>query len=271
LPEKCDCPHGFQRGHDPSQSEKLNKARYCSGLGYSGRGPITTLSRLFARAESRIRPSGLVTGKGDVVIENRSPYIKQRRFADYGNRLFLPPERKVRTNRLLVSRLAVLLMDNCNAHISDEVQKAIADYGVMMTMYAPHATNIFQILDISLFGIFNLIKGNADESGMLHEITENVVKIIRVIQRSCNPPNVQSAFRKAGLECISVSEPSFITFHEERLRETEGFRKIWDIDFPMEASAGGDGNRYMVWLTTDSSQSQCPLNTQPSLEIFSLS
>jgi hypothetical protein len=31
-----------------------------------------------------------------------------------------------------------------------------------------------------------------------------------------------------------VSEPAFVTFHEERLRETDGFGETWDVDFPME-------------------------------------
>jgi hypothetical protein len=104
----------------------------------------------------------------------------------------------------------------------------------MMITYAPHTTNIFQVLDISLFGIFKLIKDNVDESGMVHEITDHVVKIIGAILRLCNPPNTQSAFRKAGFESTSVPEPVFITFHEERLRETDRFREIWDIHFPTE-------------------------------------
>jgi hypothetical protein len=79
-----------------------------------------------------------------------------------------------------------------------------------------------------------LIKGNADESAMVYEITDHVVKIIRAVQRSCNQPNIQAAFRKAGFECISVSEPAFIIFHDERLRETEGFSDIWNTAFPIE-------------------------------------
>jgi hypothetical protein len=69
---------------------------------------------------------------------------------------------------------------------------------------------------------------------MIHEIINQVVKIIRAIKRSWSWPNIQAAFRKAGCESISVSELAFITFKEERLRERQGFRKIWDIDFPME-------------------------------------
>jgi hypothetical protein len=178
--------------------------------------------------------SGLAIGKHPVVVEHRSPHINQQLFPDDISRVLLPFLRKVHTNPLLFSRLAVLLMDKCKAHMGDEGQKVLADYGVMMITRAPRATNIFQVLDISLFGIFKLIKGNTDESGMVHEMSNHVVKTIRAIQRWCNPPNIQAAFQKAGFESISVSEPALITFHEERLRQMEGFREIWDTDFPIE-------------------------------------
>jgi hypothetical protein len=48
--------------------------------------------------------------------------------------------------------------------MGEEVQKVIADHGVMMLMYGPHTTNIVQVTDISLFGIFKLIKSNVDEN-----------------------------------------------------------------------------------------------------------
>jgi hypothetical protein len=69
--------------------------------------------------------SGLVLGKYAVIVENRSPYANQQLFADYVNRVFLPFPRKVRTNRLLSSRLAELLMANCQCHMGDEVQKVL--------------------------------------------------------------------------------------------------------------------------------------------------
>jgi hypothetical protein len=118
--------------------------------------------------------------------------------------------------------------------MGDEVQKVLADHGALMTTYAPHIPNTVQVLDLSVFGIFRLIKSNADESGTVHEITDDAVNIIRAIQRSCNPPNIQAAFRKAVFKSVLVSEPAFTTFYEGRLRKTDGFREVWDIDFPME-------------------------------------
>jgi hypothetical protein len=210
-------------------------------------------------------------GKYHVVVENRSPYISQQLFANCINRLFLPFLRKVRPTPLLVSRLAVLLMDNCKPHMRNEVQKVLADYGVMMMRYAPYTRNIYQVLDISPFGIFKLIKSKAGESGKVHEITDHVVKVIRAIQRSCNLPNIQAAFRKAGFEAILVSERAFITFHEEGLRQTDGFRKTWDIGCPMEGLKWRRQESSYGFINSRFLSQPVPPNEQPSLEIFSLS
>jgi hypothetical protein len=82
--------------------------------------------------------------------------------------------------------------------MGNEGQEVFADYSVMMITYALHTINVFQVLDLSLFGIFKLIKGNGDKSGVAHKNTNHVVTIIRAIQRLCGPSNIQAAFLKAG-------------------------------------------------------------------------
>jgi hypothetical protein len=119
-------------------------------------------------------------GNSAVVVENRSPNINQQIFADYISRVFLPSLRKARTTPLIVPQLALLLTNNWKAHMGCETQKGFADYSVMMMAFAPQTMNIFQVRYISLFGIFELIKGNVDESGLVYELTDQIVKIIRV-------------------------------------------------------------------------------------------
>jgi hypothetical protein len=95
----------------------------------------------------------------------------------------------------------VLLMDNCKGHMGDKVQKVLANYGVMTIMYALRTTNILQILEIILFSILKLIKSNADESGMVHEITNHVVKnrVTRQIYRHPFEELTLSPFRCGSL------------------------------------------------------------------------
>jgi hypothetical protein len=104
----------------------------------------------------------------------------------------------------------------------------------MMATYTVHITTIFRVPDLSIFGILKPINGSVDESGMVHKITAHALKMIRASPKSCKPPHPQAILRKAGFEFASMSEPAFVTFREERLRETGAFREMRDIDLPME-------------------------------------
>jgi hypothetical protein len=46
---------------------------------------------------------------------------------------------------------AVLLMDNCLRHISDDVVAVLTHARVRIITFAPHTTHIFQMLDVVLF------------------------------------------------------------------------------------------------------------------------
>jgi hypothetical protein len=49
-------------------------------------------------------------------------------------------------------------MDNAKAHALNPLQKVLGQNGVMSVTYAPHATNIFQMPDVSLFGVFKILE-----------------------------------------------------------------------------------------------------------------
>jgi hypothetical protein len=47
----------------------------------------------------------------------------------------------------------VLLMDNCSGHVTLDIIGLLAEAPVRVTTFAPHATQIFQVLDVTLFGV----------------------------------------------------------------------------------------------------------------------
>jgi hypothetical protein len=50
---------------------------------------------------------------------------------------------------------AVLLMDNCPSHVTREVIGILTEARVRVITFASHTTQIFQILDLTLFGVLN--------------------------------------------------------------------------------------------------------------------
>jgi hypothetical protein len=49
--------------------------------------------------------------------------------------------------------MAVLLMDSCPSHIAGDMIDFLAEACVRVMTFAPHITQIFQVLDVSLFGV----------------------------------------------------------------------------------------------------------------------
>jgi hypothetical protein len=44
-------------------------------------------------------------------------------------------------------------MDNCSSHVTDDVIRFLTDATVRVITFAPYATQIFQVLDLTLFGV----------------------------------------------------------------------------------------------------------------------
>jgi hypothetical protein len=49
---------------------------------------------------------------------------------------------------------AVLLIDNCSAHVTPDIFRLLGENHIKIVTSAPHTTNIFQALDFSFFGVF---------------------------------------------------------------------------------------------------------------------
>jgi hypothetical protein len=47
----------------------------------------------------------------------------------------------------------VLLMDKCPSHVTDDIIAVLTEARVSVTTFAPHTTQIFQVLDVTLFGV----------------------------------------------------------------------------------------------------------------------
>jgi hypothetical protein len=49
---------------------------------------------------------------------------------------------------------AVLLMENCSPHLTPVVRDLLSTTSLRIVTFAPHTTQIFQVLDLALFGVF---------------------------------------------------------------------------------------------------------------------
>jgi hypothetical protein len=89
----------------------------------------------------------------DCALQHRSkPFVSSKLFLEYINTIFVPYLNEVRDLEELEACEAVLLMDNCSPHMSDDVVAVLTRVRVRIVTFASHTTQIFQVLDIILFG-----------------------------------------------------------------------------------------------------------------------
>jgi hypothetical protein len=84
---------------------------------------------------------------------NQKPYVNAGIFLDYIKTVFLPYLDAFRGRAVLAREIAVLLMAHCSADVSDDVIRILTEARVRVRPFAPHTTQVFQVLDLTLIGV----------------------------------------------------------------------------------------------------------------------
>jgi hypothetical protein len=97
----------------------------------------------------------------------------------------------------------------------------------------PYTTQIFQVLDLTLFGV---LKTRGQYQLPLEDDTGSV-RFIRKVSHDFGitvvEPNIWGAFRGIGIKYSVVDAVQRVSFDKMTLRESEGLKELWDIDFPV--------------------------------------
>jgi hypothetical protein len=145
-------------------------------------------------------------------------------------------------------REAVLLMDNCSAHISDEVVAVLTEARVRIITFAPHTTQIFQVLDLVLFGA---LKRRANGLRAFEEeqpIVAFLFRVYRDFKQTMIEVNIWKAFEAIGLTDDIEQIPYGLFFDEEKLRQRSGFVELWERNTPLESLSRRRQNAKFGWI-----------------------
>jgi hypothetical protein len=99
---------------------------------------------------------------------------------------------------------AVLLMDNCSPHVSDEVVAVLTNARVPIITFAPHTTHIFQMLDVVIFGA---LKKHANGLKMFDEEQPAAAFLLRVyrdFKQTMIEVNIWGPLKPSGSLMIST-------------------------------------------------------------------
>lgn len=234
--------------HAVSRNLKHLSIITCVSAGGQCLTPYMVTSQASIPVQDCLSATGLQIGKHLFLQQRRKPYINSQLFVDYIRHVFLPTLSILRQRPDLADEDAVLLMDNCPAHVTHEVLDLLTAARVRVVTFAPHTTNIFQLLDTTLFGLFK-----RQREYLLPFDTENrtakfIFKTYKDFRSTMIDTNIWGAFRGIGLTFHNIEGTQRVLFNEITLRESPGFQELWRINYPPEQLSVRRRNAKFGWI-----------------------
>jgi hypothetical protein len=195
--------------------------------------PYIVTSQDSAPLHRTLEVTGMQLAKYLILKHRDKPYINGDLFEKYIRTVFLSHLLAPRPMHDFGEENAVLLMDNRSPHLAPAVLTLLSSARVRIVTFAPHPRQIFQILDLTLFGVFKRREQDQlpfdDERGTVHFIR----KVYHDFRLAMTETNIWGVFRGIGVQSGMVDGVERLSFNEITLRESEGLRELWDMDFPL--------------------------------------
>lgn len=110
----------------------------------------TLTPMIISRIENfdKIWEKGYRPDENDMLRTSQPAYFDTNLFIEYVNVALIPFMDSIRGNPLYSDEPAVLLIDNCSSHYSDEILQKLAKKLIYVMNFPKHTTNILQMLDL---------------------------------------------------------------------------------------------------------------------------
>jgi hypothetical protein len=103
--------------------------------------------------QERLKKEGVRLDTDFVLRSNPSPYINAEIFLDYIRTVFLPNLAELRKLEAFTEETGLLLMEKSPSHVIDDIIAVLTEARVRVIPFVPHTTQIFQVLDVTLFDV----------------------------------------------------------------------------------------------------------------------
>ena len=175
--------------------------------------------------------TGIRNGIDLKISISNPPYVKKEIFYDYITNVFIPYVNNQRSIEGFSDEFAVLFMDNHSSHCDPEILKILADNRVIVITFPPHTSNLFQMLDLVIFGALKNVKKGLTSKKTLNDVAALAEKVFRAYEQVTTSTNVRSSFERAGISTDLNEDIRRIIFDEEKVRYSFEFSEIWNINF----------------------------------------
>ena len=171
----------------------------------------------------------------DIMIRHRNPpYMNESLFIEYLQLVLIPYINSVREKYQCPEKEALLMMDSCSSHCTTNVMKLLGENKIIAFAFPSHTTNIFQALDLSLFGIFKRTKNQEDIPNFQKKLKKIIFKILQSYEKSATCFNIRASFEKAGLTSNMATKPRILIFSVQKVINNSGFKQLWNLNIKVE-------------------------------------
>ena len=180
------------------------------------------------KISDEIYEDGLREGE-DVLIRHRdSPYMDKNYFLEYIKEVLIPYIVLVREKLNCPNEEAILLMDSCSPHVFIDVLKLLGENNIIAFTFPPHTTNLFQPLDLSLFGALKSFKSHVSSEEDGKYIKSCISKLLKSFEQVSTSFTIRGSFKRAGLIPIMNVVPHLAQCNVSLLIDKYDFKNIWD-------------------------------------------
>jgi hypothetical protein len=111
-----------------------------------------------------------------------SAYVDAEIFQSYIRDVLIPTIEDYRREQRTPHAVAILLIDNCSAHLNPGTVKLLPDASVKIITFPPHTSGIFQMLDLVFFGIFKHTKSRLCKDTSVHCMEDHARRMFRAFE-----------------------------------------------------------------------------------------
>ena len=162
------------------------------------------------------------TPRKAIIEHSESGYINQHIFLRWINLVFIPDVERRSEDLAMPLQQAYLVMDNCSAHLDDEVRRVLEEHNIFPVFIPAHGSHIFQPLDQSPFASFK----NMFRSATTIDADSQTVRLLKILEsweRAASMKTIIGSFRLAGFRFTTREYINFVLFHINSVDLPQGF------------------------------------------------
>jgi hypothetical protein len=188
--------------------------------------------------QEHLKRQGVRFGRNFALRCNQKPYFNAGSFLDAIRTIILPYIDTFPGRAVLAQQIAVLLMAHRSADVSDDVMRILTEAKVRVITFARHTTQVFQVLDLTLFGVLKPCPRHELSFDANAATVKVITKVYHDFRHTMARHNVWGTFCALAFEFDMRRDPHGFLFDEGKLSGSARFEELWSLPFLPDQLSG---------------------------------